>query len=121
MSYTIKDNVPALIIKTKQEATAFLRIAGDELIKISTPKTPRRDNDLRSRVLKGVIGLSARVVWKMPYAAAQEAGQRTVRSSGKVVRFRNYTTPGTGAHFAEDAAKQIPYRTAIIARRAGLI
>lgn len=40
------------------------------------------------------------------YSAAQEAGQRKTKA-GKVVRFRHYSTPGTGPHWFQRAIDSI--------------
>lgn len=117
MSYQLKDNIPALVIKTKANAVAFLRIACDVLVETAEPYTPKDKGNLRRDTLKQVLGLKGQVRWRKVYAAFQERGRR-YDGSHKV---RNYTTPGTGAHFAENAAKKIPHKTHEIALRSGLI
>lgn len=117
MSYQIKDNIPALVIKTKANAVAFLRIACDVLVETAEPRTPKDKGNLRRDTLKQVLGLKGQVRWRKEYAAYQERGRR-FDGTHKV---RKYSTPGTGSHFAEDAAKKIPKKTHEIAVRAGLI
>jgi hypothetical protein len=78
----------------KQKFSMFLRLMEDEVIDISTPKTPKRTGRLRSDILKQVLGLKGKIKWGKDYAARLETMQ-----------FKNYTTPGTGPHFAERAVK----------------
>lgn len=111
------DYTQPLVIKTQQQAVIFLRIACDVLVETAEPRTPKDKGNLRRDTLKQVLGLKASVRWRKEYAAYQEAGKRF--DGSRVVK--NYTTPGTGAHFAENAAKQIPGKTLQIAQRAGLI
>lgn len=64
----------------------------------SAPKrTPAKTFRLRRSVRYQVLGNQASIRWLAPYAAAQEAGQ----ANGRV--FSDYTTPGTGRGFAQEA------------------
>ncbi len=110
MSYNITDNTSIVEKDITQRASIFLRTAAEDIIRISTPKTPRKSGDLRNRVVKSVLGLSGKVAWGVNYAKFQEKKQ-----------FRNYTTPGTGPHFAENAVKDVVRNTVAIARKAGLV
>lgn len=110
MSVKIIDNTSQISSNTEQRASIFLRTAADEMINISTPKTPKDKGNLRNDILKQVLGLKGKVVWNKNYAVFQEKKQ-----------YRNYTTPGTGPHFAENAAKELVTRTESIARKVGLI
>jgi Minor capsid protein len=64
-------------------------------------KTPKKEGNLRRDKLKQVLGLHAEITWKKGYAAAQEVG--TTRG----YPIKNYSTPGTGAHYAENAVKKV--------------
>lgn len=75
----------------------------EEIDKESKPRTPRKIGDLRNRTIKVVQGMKGSIHWKVPYAARQENTQ-----------FRNYTTPGTGPHFAENAVRSVVARAASI-------
>ena len=77
---------------------------------ISEPKTPKKSGRLRMDVVKQVLGLAAKVVWGKKYGVYQETK-----------RFKKYTTPGTGPHFAENAAKDLPPLTEKVAKNSGLI
>lgn len=63
----------------------------------SSKRTPAKTFRLRRSVRYQVLGNKATIQWLAPYAAAQEAGI----ANGRV--FRNYTTPGTGRGFAQEA------------------
>lgn len=127
MSYKITNNIPFVIQTTRQKAAIFLRFACDEMINISTPNTPKSassdasgkkaSGNLRRDLLKQVLGLQAKIKWRKKYATYQERGKRA--DGTRVVK--KYTTPGTGPHFAENAAKELPKRTQQLARKAGMI
>ena len=117
MSIKITDSTAIIKSQTAQKASIFLRTMADELVTLSTPGTPRDKGNLRQDIIKQVLGLKGKVVWGKNYAAYQERG---VRRDGSR-RVRKYTTPGTGAHFAQNAAKLLPGSTVKIAKGVGLI
>lgn len=127
MAYQIKDNTNLIVVKGRANIAIFLRIAADVLTDLSTPNTPmslgadkhgkKGSGNLRRDIIKTVKGNTASVTWQKEYASYQERGRR--KDGSRVVK--RYTTSGTGAHFAENAAKQLPSKSAEIARRAGLI
>jgi hypothetical protein len=86
-------------IRVKTQAGALA--AAHDLLAVSTPKTPYKRGDLRSRRRASVLSNGARAEWLARYAAVQEAGRRGGHT------FRKYTTPGTGAHFVENAVKVV--------------
>ena len=106
----IIDNTKTVNNKIMQSASIFLRTMADEVISISTPKTPKKSGRMRMDVNRQVLGLKGKVKWGKNYAKYQETKQ-----------FVNYTTPGTGPHFASDSVKLAVRRTANIAKRVGLI
>jgi hypothetical protein len=110
MSVKVTDNTKQINSNTKQRASVFLRSFADEVVSTSTPKTPKDTGDLRNNVLKQVLGLSGKIQWEMRYAIYQENKQ-----------YRNYTTAGTGPHFAEDSVKKTAKKTSQIAKRVGLM
>lgn len=110
MAYRITDRSTQFGQSTTQKASTFLRVAAENIVNESTRKTPMKTGRLRMDVLKQVLGLHGSVVWGKNYAKYQEEKQ-----------FQNYTTPGTGPHFAENAVKKIVGQTQIIARSVGLI
>lgn len=109
MSVRIKDYTPQVNQTLLQKANVFLRACTEELVEIAHPKTPKDTGRMRADVLKQVLGLKGKVKWMKKYAVYQEKKQ-----------FKNYTTPGTGPHFAENAAKELVKKTGAIATQAGL-
>ena len=106
MSVRIDDKTKQYQGKTKQQASLFLRQVTEEIIRQAEPKTPKKTGQLRRNIFKQVIGLKGKVVWNQRYAAYQED-----------IQHLNYTTPGTGPHFAERAVKNVTANTDVIAKR----
>jgi hypothetical protein len=89
----------------RQRATTGMRQMLEDIHKTSRPITPKLTGDLRGDVRKEVTKKGADTIrgtieWQRPYAWYQERGY----TSGPI---RNYTTPGTGAHFAERSVKEV--------------
>jgi hypothetical protein len=112
MSVSIKttSNTPQIAVKVNQAASLFLRLMADQIEVLSRPNTPKKKGFLRRDVLKQVLGLKAKIAWQKNYAARQETTQ-----------FKNYTTPGTGPHYAENAVHEAIGLTTEVARKAKLI
>lgn len=110
MSVKVIDNSPQIRNSTTQKLNIFLRLMTDEIVNDSTRGTPKRKGNLRQDIVKQVLGLGATIIWGKNYAARQELTQ-----------FRNYTTPGTGPHFAENAVRGGANKLVKIAKQAGLI
>ncbi len=110
MTVRITDNHPKIQNDTSQKASIFLRQVADKIVTISTPNTPMKTGELRRGVLKQVLGLKGTIKWQKDYAVYQEDKQH-----------KNYTTPGTGPHFALNAVTEAVKDTGIIANRSGLI
>lgn len=117
MSVRVNDNTGNVYNLTKQRASIFLRTAAEQIVQSSSPKTPRDKGNLRQDVLKTVSGLKGRIEWRKGYAEYQERGSRRDGSR----RVKNYTTPGTGPHYAQNAVERIVGLTANIAKLAHLI
>lgn len=109
MSVDVKDNTNQIKGDVIQKASLFLRLMADEIISISTPKTPKKSGRLRMDIVKEVLGLHGKIKWGKNYAVFQETK-----------KFKNYTTPGTGPHYAEDSVKQAIGNTSKVVARAGL-
>jgi hypothetical protein len=110
VSVEVTDNTTAFEADVSQKTNVFLRLLLDAIDRKAEAKTPKRKGDLRRNKLKQVLGTQATITWKQDYAAAQEDRQH-----------RNYSTPGTGAHFAENAVKDALKEGDIYARQAGLL
>jgi len=104
MSVSYQDNTAVVKAMTQQKASLALKLATDDVLRISRPNTPKADtNFLRNNTKKQVLGLKGKITWSARYAQYQERGMR--RDGTHVVR--NYTTGGTGKHFALNAMKQV--------------
>lgn len=110
MAYRSKSNINNVTNQLKVRTNVFLRLMTDEIVRNSDPKTPKQTGDLRRSILKQVLGTSAVVVWNKEYATRMEK-----------IQFQNYTTPGTGPHYAENAVKAAYKDSERVARNAGLI
>lgn len=100
MSYRRTDNTDLVISEHENKVSLALRFGIEDIHRISTENTPRLTGQLRADIRKSATGKVGKIVWGKEYARYQERGY----TSGKV---RRYTTPGTGAHFAENAAKKV--------------
>lgn len=115
MPVQVTDNSTRIIADLTRKSNVALRFAVDRIDKTANPKTPKKEGFLRRDVLKQVLGLSGTIIWPKKYAQAQEAG--VIRGH----RVRNYTTAGTGPHFAENAVAQVVKTIAVDFKKAGLI
>jgi hypothetical protein len=104
MPVRVQDNSLRVITDMHRGVNLALRFMLDDIDRTASPKTPKKEGSLRGDVLKRVLGLAGEIVWLKGYAAAQEVG--TTRGSP----IRNYTTPGTGAHYAENAVIEVAKR-----------
>lgn len=109
-SVRVTDNTKNIFNDIQQKASIFLRVMADEIVTLSEPLTPKKTGRLRMDIVKQVLGLQAKIKWGKGYAIYQESKQ-----------FKNYTTPGTGPHFAQKGVKAGVRRTTDVAKRAGLI
>lgn len=98
----------------KQAETAipreFVRLFKKNVVAI----TPRKSGALRRSIITQAMGSRAQIGWRMPYAGAQEAGGHNGAT------YKNYTTPGTGPHFARIALRATVAQMPAIMRQLGL-
>lgn len=113
MAYTINDNTDQIISETAAKKNLLIRFGLDGIHRESGPNTPKKFGLLRANVRKSVLGSRGSITWGQDYAWYQERGY----TSGKV---RRYTTPGTDAHFAENAAMKVHGEKRKYFRMAGL-
>lgn len=110
MSVSITDNSA----RVKSDATAGISLAIrfmlEDIQKTSEPRTPKRDGNLRRNTIISARGLSGSIAWLVHYAIYQEYKQ-----------YSNYTTAGTGPHFAENAVKSIVNNSESYFRKAKVI
>lgn len=110
MSYRITDKTPFVEGSINQRGSIFLRLIAETVVAVSQRQTPKKTGRLRMDVIKQISGLSGKIVWGKNYAVYQEEKQ-----------FKNYTTPGTGPHYARNAITEVVKNTGVVARQAGLI
>lgn len=110
MSVRVTDYTSQIINDVEIKSNAFLRVFAEDVVKEAESVTPKRLGDLRNNVLKEILGLKGKIKWIKDYAVYQETKQ-----------YKNYTTPGTGPHFAEDTIKKMVDKTREIAGKVGLI
>lgn len=118
MAHRIDDNSLQLTSETSNKAALAIRFMIEDIHRKSTPKTPMKTGqlraDVRKNVNKQVNGAKGRITWGKRYAYYQERGY----TSGPV---KNYTTPGTGAQFAQNAVKDVVKDSRAYFKRAGLL
>jgi hypothetical protein len=83
----------------RQGREALVNAAGDAM-KDTTGMTPFKKGELRTKRRIVPTGTGALAQWFAQHAAAQNAGRRTTKT-GKVVIFKNYSTPGTSKGFVQ--------------------
>lgn len=100
MSYRRTDNTALILSERSNKVSLAVRFGIEAIHRESTSVTPKLTGQLRADIRKKVSGKRGTITWGKHYARYQERGY----TSGPV---RRYTTPGTGAHFAENAAKKV--------------
>lgn len=108
MKVDIKDNTQFVLNFINIRGSIFLRNMMDEIEREADPKTPKKTGRLRMDKIKQVLGLHGKMRWGKDYAVFQE-----------VKKFRNYTTSGTGPHYAENAMRKAPSFTQKVAKISG--
>lgn len=76
--------------------------------------TPRKTGALRRSIITQATGTRAEIGWRVPYAQAQEDGGARGRT------YSNYTTRGTGPHFARNAFMATSSQMQAVYRELGL-
>lgn len=108
MVATIKSNTARLKAKMSFDNQYRLRRIIEDVHMNANEKTPMKYGPLRAAVLKTVeSGNKGVIEWREPYAQIQEKGGHG--DPDDLINFRpfmNYTTPGTGPHFAENAVEK---------------
>lgn len=109
MSFHFDDHTAEVKQTVHRRGSTMLRLMLDGIEAAADPNTPKDTSDLRMNKVKQVLGLKATIQWRQYYAAIQETTQ-----------FQNYTTAGTGPHFAEKAGKKVDRQLPKYAREAKL-
>lgn len=128
MSVRIQDNTPRLLTNSQRVANLAVRFAADDVLKYARKKTPYSGaiksrggksltggGHLRDDTVVKVNGGKARIRWGKSYAAIQEEGV----TWGK--KIKNYTTPGTGPNYAENAIKKVDENRSYYIKKASTI
>lgn len=104
MGWTIKDNSEQFIQKVEDVMdTAMSRMIQD-IATVAKIKAPFKHGDLTKEIKpERVAKFKYIVLVNLEYAAYQEKGERADGTH----KIRKYTTPGTGAHFLENAGDQV--------------
>ena len=125
MAYKINDNTVRMQVQMKTNLPLALRFMANDVKREAEPNTPKKSGMLRANVRINTGRQRASIRWGQKYAAAQEIGHMTVKAARVVTpdgggsfftlkpgryNFKNYTTPGTGPHFAENAVKKVSRR-----------
>lgn len=76
--------------------------------------TPKKTGALRRSIITQALGTRAEIGWRAPYAQAQEDGGHLG------AKYSNYTTPGTGPHFARNAFMATSSQMQAVYRELGL-
>lgn len=104
MAVKVVNNTARVINNVENYCGLAIRWTLEDIYANATPVTPMNKGDLRARVLRTMEGnLKGAITWQSSYAGVQELGHR--RGKNGTIYFRNYTTPGTGPHYAENAVK----------------
>lgn len=114
MSVKVTSNSTQVKIDIKKRCSIAARLFIDDIDKNARPNTPKKFGVLRNSVQKQVLGTRGTIIWPQEYAAIQERGVIKGR------KIRNYTTSGTGPHFARNAIKSTTRNAGSIFKRAGL-
>ena len=114
MSVKVTNNTPALIAVRQNKVALAIRLMLEATHQTANPKTPKKYGRLRSDVRKQVQGTSGTIIWDKNYALFQEAGI----THGTTMR--NYTTAGTGPHFAANAVLKVVRNAHAIFKQVGL-
>ena len=107
MSVKVIDKTTQVKANVANGVPIAIRLMLEDIHKNSVLKTPMaKTHNLRNQVRKPMVSNNKGFIeWMVHYADVQEKGYRYDPRTGRKIVFRNYTTPGTAAHFAENAVK----------------
>lgn len=111
------DNTVKILVDDLRNASLALQFMLQDIQRKADPKTPKDTGRLRQSPVRQVLGLKGIIEWKKVYAQYQERGARKDGSH----RVRNYSTPGTGPHWAENAVIEVAKSAELYFKKARLI
>lgn len=114
MSVRVTNNMPQVVNQVNNGIPLAFRLMLEAVHRYSLPGTPKKYGNLRADVVKEVHGLHGSITWSKDYAVYQEAGI----THGTTMS--NYTTPGTGPHFAKRAVARVVSTSPAYFRQAGI-
>ena len=110
MRFEIKalTDIEAMMRQDEAKIKSNVRIANRRMLEdihhTANPVTPMDTSQLRRNVFKRILSNGdGEIEWKEEYSGYQEAGRR---ADGTHI-VKHYTTPGTGAHYAEKSVDKI--------------
>ena len=112
MAYKVTSNRRQNESEANNKASLAIRFMLDAIDKTAESSTPKKHSNLRADKVKVVQGKTGYIAWSKKYALYQEKKAVTFDSK--------YTTPGTGPHFAENAARRVAKDSDIYFKKAGL-
>lgn len=113
MAVKFRNNTAKLKTKIENNTAVMIRLMLRDIHAQAEPNTPMKTGNLRAQVVEQALGKSGYIQWNAEYATYQEDG-----SQGKPW---NYTTQGTGPHFAENAVNDVVGQLDRYARKSNLI
>lgn len=109
MSVNVQDNSLQVKSEADNRASLAIRFMLEGIYRESIPNTPMNHGNLRADVIRAVNGKHGEIRWDKNYAVYQENK-----------RYRNYTTAGTGPHFARHAVEKAIANAKDYFKKAGL-
>lgn len=104
--------------QVENAASLAIRMMMEDTHSLANRVTPYKEGALRTAVTKQMqTPLLGVMRWNVPYASYQERGMR--QDGSHVVR--NYTTPGTHAHFIEESLNTVVQKVPQYIRMGGLV
>lgn len=113
MAVGVRNNTAKLKTKIENNTAVMVRLMLRDIHAKAEPNTPMKTGSLRAQVREQALGNTGYIEWRAEYATYQEDG-----SKGKPW---NYTTAGTGPHFAENAVNEVVANLDEYARKSNLI
>lgn len=100
--FKFEDNSKYIMALMQNRKFLFGQYMASDIKRRAISITPNKYGNLHTQIYVKGYGETTSITWRMPYAAYQERG---MRADGTHV-VRNYTTPGTGPHFAQQSVHE---------------
>lgn len=106
-SVKVENMMPQAAAQIKTRTALGVRLATEDIFRLSRPKTPYATGDLANRTKRQVLGLHGEARWEVVYAGYQERGARADGSH----RITNRPAGGQ-SWFAKAGAEAVANNTA---------